>query len=119
MTGTGDNVGGLIGYYSGNNAKGPIPSIFSSLYSMDTYYDNAITPHIQNCSATGNVSGLGNNVGGFIGKFYSYEYSNYDYPFKEIIANCYAEGNVTGNNYVASLYVFALDWEPHHLTYCF
>ena len=75
VTGTGDKIGGIIGYR----------------------YVNASNNYISNCYSASNVNGK-TGVGGFIG--YNQTYAEQSAKRYNNITNCYATGNVTGNTYV-------------------
>jgi hypothetical protein len=100
VTGVG-GIGGLVGYL-GTNAQ---PAIISNSYATGnvtvTGYGTAgglvghnWPGHIYNCYATGNVSApSGDYVGGLVGQFGN----------TSVMENCYATGDVTGNDYVGGL----------------
>jgi len=100
VNGTGVAVGGLIGYVSGD-----IGDIRSDVQISDCYSSANVTSTltggssmvggflgyieysttVTNCHATGNVSGMGNCNGGFLGCVYG-----------ATMTDCYASGTVTG-----------------------
>ncbi len=90
-----DNYQGLFGVVAGGTIKnlGVAASYVKGNYAVGGlagYSDDNGT--IENCYATGNVTGIEANTGGLVG-----------YNRRGIIENSYAEGNVSGSNSVGGL----------------
>ena len=110
VSGTGDDVGGLVGYNWGDGTKTSLTfcystgSVIGTGYSVGGLvgYNNGGT--LTSCYANGSVS-EGTHVGGMVGE-------NYDGK----LTGCYATGTVSGTGYVGGL--VGLNYEGT-LTGCF
>ena len=93
VSGTGNNIGGLIGYY----------------------YVKSSNNSISNCYSAGDVTG-NTNVGGFIGL--NQTYAEYNTKRYNSITNCYATGNVTASNYVGGFTGHSVhSWDTYGMAY--
>ena len=92
-------VGGLIGYSSNQAASATFSYATGNVNANGDGAGGLIgagAVSIQKCFATGNVTAIGDEVGGLIGGMHlSYDYST--------LSNCYAAGNVSGNNFIGGL----------------
>jgi len=101
VTGSGDTVGGLVGFMSDNNQG--MATTINNAYSSGTvsgvknvgglvgWYTGTLSS-ITSAHTTGNVTGSGDNVGGLVGRSDS-----------GAINTVYATGDVSGVNYVGGL----------------
>ncbi|MFY4749969.1 filamentous hemagglutinin N-terminal domain-containing protein [Aliarcobacter butzleri] len=112
ITGTGSEIGGLVGYFISEGGNSYIENSYSSADVTGTNYAGGLvglllarsemedaTASISNAYATGNVTGT-DRVGGLVGRLYA------DAMFGDAtasISNAYATGNVSGPNNVGGL----------------
>ena len=115
VTGTGNNVGGLVGYNYAGGTVGNSTASISNSYATGSVSGTGTNvgglvgynfgggsigignaANISNSYATGHVSGL-SNVGGLVGNLSGSYYGTAS------ISNSYATGSVSGNSYVGGL----------------
>ena len=100
---SGGNIGGLIGFFSGNNIKiigsynsGDISVITGNVGGIvgRVSLEDKITINIKNCYNTGDLISQSSVVGGICGDIYSYNHESVTID----IINCYNAGDLIGHN---------------------
>ncbi len=107
VTGTGDYIGGIVGYYvvtgtceiSDNTNSGSISgnNYVSGLFGYIYAYTNSPTITLSNCVNQGTVVGSNSYVSGLIARFYGYKLN---------ITNCQNSSDISGMEYVAGIIAY-------------
>ncbi len=142
ISGTGNYVGGIVGWnyinsmsakypiskssigqdciVTGNNYVGGIAGAVSPTNSESTIHINATFKAFDNCISSASVSGSGDYVGGIFGKLggsLTNTYSNVYFGMEDYtlsILKCQNKGVVTGRHYVGGIGgAFAIAYDPY------
>lgn len=96
-----NSIGGLIGYNTGNingcYSRGSVTATLPTINSVGGLIGSSLNSNISNSFSEVNISGSGNNIGGFIGFLANNIGATITLDY------CHATGSVTGGNYTGGL----------------